>query len=135
MDTSKLVTYLVAKGAETACYKAKRAKGSKSDEPTTFKQALKHPLKAQWLPAFFKELEQLLTTKTFYFVDRSEAPKAPITSRWVTRAKKNPQGQITKFKARLVVRGFQQVPGTDFTETFAATSAPPTWRVVLAIAG
>ena len=50
------------------------------------------------------------------------------------KEKKDSEGNTTKFKARLVVRGFQQVQGIDFTETFAATATPPTWRVILAIA-
>jgi hypothetical protein len=133
MDTSDLVFYLATK-ATTAHYKAIRAKATKNSEPTTFKQALKHPQKEEWLEASFKELRQLLTTKTFFFIDRLEAQKTPITSRWVYKAKKNDSGQVVKHKARLVVRGFQQVPGIDFTETYAATATPPTWRVILAIA-
>ncbi len=46
-------------------------------------------------PGIFPEqLRQLLTTSTFYFVDRQRARKRPITSRWVFKAKKNPQGLI-----------------------------------------
>jgi hypothetical protein len=133
MDTSDLVSYLATK-ATTVSYIAKKAKATRSSEPTTFKQALKHPQKKEWLEASFKELQQLLATKTFYFVGRSEAQKPPITSRWVYKAKKDSVGQVVKYKARLVVRGFQQVPGVDFTETYAATATPPTWRVLLAIA-
>ena len=33
-----------------------------------------------------------------------------------------------------MVRGFQQIPGVDFTETYAATALPPLWRILLAIA-
>ena len=50
------------------------------------------------------------------------------------KEKKNSEGQTTKFKARLVARGFQPVPGVNFTETFTATTTPPTWRVLLALA-
>jgi len=130
MDLSALVTHLVTKA--TATVAAISPNGS--SEPNTFKQALKHHLKNHWLKAAFSEIRQLLTTKTFYFGDRSEASKSPITSRWVFKEKKDSQGNVVKHKARLVVRGFQQVPGTDFTETFASTATPPTWRVVLAIA-
>jgi hypothetical protein len=133
MDTSDLVSYLATVATEK-CYKAKRAKAPKNSEPTTFKQALKHPQKDRWLEGVFKEIQQLLTTRTFYFVKRSKARKKPISSRWVFKEKKNAEGKTTKFKARLVVRGFQQVPGVDFTETFAATATPPTWRIILAIA-
>ena len=42
IDTSDLVCYLAAKATEE-CYATKRAKTSRGLEPTTFKQALKHP--------------------------------------------------------------------------------------------
>ena len=42
-------------------------------------------------------------------------------------------GQIAKFKARLVVKGFKQAPSTNFLKTFAATTIPPTWRLLLAL--
>jgi hypothetical protein len=106
IDTSDLVSYLATK-ATTVSYMAKKAKATRSSEPTTFKQALKHLQKKEWLEASFKELQQLLATKTFYFVGRSEAQKPPITSRWVYKAKKDLVGQVVKYKARLVVRGFQ----------------------------
>ena len=75
---------------------------------------------------------QLLTTKTFFFINRSEAVKDPITGRWVFRTKRDSRGEVIKLKARLVVQGFQQVPGIDFTETYASTSTPLTWRIILA---
>jgi len=136
MDTSDLVNYFITTASEE-CYRAKRAKALKNSEPTIFKQALKHPQKQQWLEGIFSELQQLLTTQTFYFVKRSRAQKAgkkPISSRWVLKEKKDSEGNTTKFKARLIVRGFQQVPGIDFKETFAATATLLTWRIILALA-
>ena len=77
MDLSALVTHLVTKA--TATVAAISPNGS--PEPNTFKQALNHPLKNHWLKAAFSEIRQLLTTKTFYFIDRLKASKSPITSR------------------------------------------------------
>ena len=33
-----------------------------------------------------------------------------------------------------MVRGFMQVEGIDFIDTFASTTIPPTWRILLALA-
>lgn len=63
MNTSDLVCYLATK-ATKEYYVTKRAKASKGLEPTTFKQALKHPQKSQQLEVIFKEIQQLLSTKT-----------------------------------------------------------------------
>ena len=58
----------------------------------------------------------------------------PVTSRWVTTDKYGPDGQITKHKARLVARGFQQEEGIDYEETFASVVKPASTRILLALA-
>ena len=39
-----------------------------------------------------------------------------ISSKWVYKKKINPDG-TTRYKVRLVIRGFEQVEGTDYGET------------------
>jgi transposase InsO family protein len=101
-----------------------------STVPKTYKQALKSPEKDLWLEAIKRELDQIITKHVFSFIPAKSLPKGRkvITSRWVLTQKPS------KKKARLVIRGFQQVEGLDYNETFASTSAPPTWRVLLALA-
>ena len=42
-----------------------------------------------------------------------------IGTKWVFRNKQDDQGIVVRNKARLVVKGFSQVEGLDFGETFA----------------
>ena len=44
-----------------------------------------------------------------------------IGCKWVFKAKTNPDNTI-RFKARLVIKGYQQIEGLDFTETYAPVS-------------
>jgi hypothetical protein len=117
----------------TSCFKA--SKGT-ALEPQTLKQVYKSQDKDRWLEAIYSEFDQLVGQGTFKFLPSKDLPKArkPLTSRLVLKAKKNKNNQIVKYKARLVVRGFQQIEGLDFNETFASTTIPPSWRVLLAIA-
>ncbi|EOY33038.1 Uncharacterized protein TCM_041046 [Theobroma cacao] len=58
-----------------------------------------------------------------------------ISVKWIFRTKLNSDGSINKLKAKLVVRGFSQVHGVDFFETFAPVARHDTIRLLVALAG
>ncbi|KAK2067160.1 hypothetical protein P8C59_000919 [Phyllachora maydis] len=70
----------------------------------------------------------------FKFLPRSLLPSncKLITCRNVLKVKKDAKNRPIKYKSRLVARGFIQVEGLDYTITYASTSIPPTWRILLA---
>jgi hypothetical protein len=45
-------------------------------------------------------------------------------NKWIFKNKLNKNGQIINYKARLVCKGYAQVEGTDFEETFAPCNVP-----------
>ncbi|CAI7836898.1 unnamed protein product [Closterium sp. NIES-54] len=82
-----------------------------------------------------KELEALKERNTWKVVPIGVARnKTILTGKWVFRVKTKADGTINKFKARWVVRGFDQEHGRDFTETFAPVSRHTSLRILLAIA-
>ena len=56
-----------------------------------------------------------------------------ISSKWVYKKKINPDG-TTRYKVRLVIRGFEQVEGTDYGETYAPFSKLTTFRMLMSSA-
>ncbi|KAK2067527.1 hypothetical protein P8C59_001263 [Phyllachora maydis] len=118
-------------------YKARKRVISKDSTPTTYKQVLKLPRDecSKWLEAITKEFIQLLELGVFKFLPRSLLPsnRKLITCRNVLKVKKDAKNRPIKYKSRLVARGFIQVEGLDYTVTYASTSIPPTWRILLAI--
>ncbi|KAK2066405.1 hypothetical protein P8C59_000229 [Phyllachora maydis] len=118
-------------------YKARKRVISKDSTPTTYKQVLKLPRdeRSKWLEAITKEFIQLLELGVFKFLPRSLLPsnRKLITCRNVLKVKKDAKNRPIKYKSRLVARGFMQVEGLDYTITYASTSIPPTWRILLAI--
>jgi hypothetical protein len=57
-----------------------------------------------------------------------------ISVKWVFALKTDKDGNITKYKARLCTRGFTQVPGIDFQDTYAPVASSTSIRVFLAYA-
>lgn len=55
-------------------------------------------------------------------------------NKWVFKVKHNPNGSISRFKARLVTKGFHQTLGIDFSGTFSPIVKAPTIRTVMSIA-
>jgi hypothetical protein len=93
-------------------------------------QALRDP---HWRRAMSEELTALMRHGTWALVS---PPKHcnPIGCKWVFRVKGKADGSIDRFKARLVVKGFNQRPGLDYKDTFSPVVKPATIRTVLTIA-
>ncbi|CAI7789088.1 unnamed protein product [Closterium sp. NIES-53] len=104
-------------------------------EPATVQQALGGEHKEKWREAMDRELKALEEWNTWKVVPISVARnKTILTGKWVFRIKTKADGTIEKFKARWVVRGFDQEHGRDFTETFAPVSRHTSLRILLAVA-
>ena len=104
-----------------------------SDESLTYREAMKTPLKSEWIKATPKEYNALFENKTWVL-----SPLPPgrntIGSRWVFKIKRQDDGIIEKFRGRLVAEGYLQVFGSDYDETFAPSAKRCTLRICFALA-
>lgn len=61
-------------------------------------------------------------------------PRAvPISSKWVFKIKTKSDGSVERYKACLLARGFQQIQGLDYEETFAPVAHMTTIRTMIAV--
>ena len=100
---------------------------------TLLKDARQRSDWAKWDDAIHKELTALKGVKTWELVKRPK-DRNVVGSKWVLRLKKNLEGEIEKYKARVVAKGYMQVEGIDYYETFAPVACLASIRIILAIA-
>ncbi|GJP77507.1 hypothetical protein CLOP_g7889 [Closterium sp. NIES-67] len=102
-------------------------------EPKTREEALNGPNGEKWKASEDEEFGSLIENETWDLCDLPPGKKA-ITSKMIYRHKYGPEGELTRYKSRLVARGFQQTKGKDYNEVFAPVGKGTTLRVLLAIA-
>jgi hypothetical protein len=105
-----------------------------TEDPTNYEEAVQLPEAAQWRTAMETELCTLEENSTWELVPRPPKPTNIVTSKWVFKTKRHADGTVDRYKARLVARGFSQVEGLDFFETYAPVVRLEALRVLLAIA-
>ena len=87
------------------------------EEPTSVKEALASQQKAKWEEAMEAEMCSLQDNNVWELVELPKDRK-PVGSKWVFKVKTNEDGEVNRYKARLVAQGFTQVKGADYDETF-----------------
>ena len=88
------------------------------DDQPTLEQAKRSLEWPEWEHAIQAELVQLQQKGTWKLVEKP-ADAIPISNKWVLTKKCDKEGNVVKYKARLVARSFTQRPGLDYGETFS----------------
>ena len=102
------------------------------DAPKTRLSMLKGKYEEEFRDAEVSELGSIEKHGTFEEVSRPDGV-TPITCRWVYDYKRNKQGKVIRFKARLVVQGYKQQEGIDFDKTFSSTAQIRSFRIMVAL--
>ena len=108
-----------------ACYRV-------SNVPASYSQAIKKNDADQWQLAMESEMKSMEDNHVFTVVPLPEGKKV-VGSRWVYSIKDNPDGNILH-KARFVAKGFSQVEGSDYTDTYSPTAKMSTVRILMQLA-
>lgn len=101
-----------------------------SHKPKTYHQAQPH---LQWWHAMESEINALLQNNTWKLVPR--LPNINIMgNKWLFRIKRKTNGDIDRYKACLVAKGFSQQHGIDYNETFSPVVKATIIHSVLSLA-
>ncbi|TQD96115.1 hypothetical protein C1H46_018258 [Malus baccata] len=99
-------------------------------EPSHYKQAV---LSEDWRNAMKEEFVSLQKQGTWELVP-PPVDRNVIGSKWVYKIKKDQDGKVSRYKARLVAHGYSQEQGLDYDETFSLVVRHTTVRLVLSLA-
>ncbi|RVW22327.1 Retrovirus-related Pol polyprotein from transposon TNT 1-94 [Vitis vinifera] len=101
-------------------------------EPESYVEAMEDENKMKWVDAMQDEMESLHENHSFELVKLPKGKRA-LKNRWVYRVKQEEHTSQPRYKARLVVKGFNQKKGIDFDEIFSPVVKMSSIRVVLGL--
>jgi hypothetical protein len=117
-------------GYNTVPELAERLFLTSAEEPGSVAEAQRD---ANWRKAMFEEMQSIEENSTWELADLPRGHK-PIGLKWVFKVKRDEQGNIAKYKARIVAKGYVQREGVDFEEVFAPVARLDSVRLLIAMA-
>ena len=102
-------------------------------EQENYQEANLHESKKEWVKAIQEKVRSLLENHTYDLVKLPQGKK-PLRNKWVYRLKTENNGSQLRYKAQLVVKGFNQKKGIDLEEIFSSMVKMSFIRVTLGLA-
>ena len=106
--------------------------GMMEDDSVNFHQAMQDSNSEKWIEAMNDEYKSMQDNKVWELVPLPKGVK-PIGCKWIFKTKRDFTGNVERYKARLVVKGYTQKEGIDFKETFSLVSLKNSFRTIMAL--
>jgi hypothetical protein len=102
-------------------------------EPVSYAEAMRRPDATKWQAAMEEEKAAFFANGTWRIVPINHSWNL-LSSKWVFKIKSDEYGHITRYRARLVAKGFLQREGMDCGDIFSPVVRYSTLRILLALA-
>ena len=106
--------------------------GAMEDDPINFRQALKSSKSQKWINAMNEEIKSMKDNDVWDLVPLPEGVK-PIGCKWIFKTKRDLKGDVGRYKTRIVAKGYTQMEGIDYKETFSPVSSKHSFRTIMAL--
>lgn len=105
-------------------------------EHEIYSRVMSGPHAQQWSQAMKEELDQLETNQTWELIHKRDIEPGykPLGEKWVSKVKRDVNGDIASFKTIWVVKSYLQQYEVDFDHMFAVVVKPMVFQVLFAIA-
>ena len=98
-------------------------------EPSSFEETVQQK---NWVDAMVEEYDSIIRNNAWEVIPRREG-KLVVGSKRIYKVKHVANGSVEKHKARFVAKGFSQVEGIDYDDTFSPFSRYSYIRSILAL--
>ncbi|RVW34949.1 Retrovirus-related Pol polyprotein from transposon TNT 1-94 [Vitis vinifera] len=102
------------------------------DDPISVSQVKQSSDSEKWIEAMKDEMKSMKDNGVWDLVELPEGVKS-IGCKWIFKTKHDSKGNIVRYKAHLVVKGFTQKKGIDYKETFSPVSSKDSFRVIMTL--
>ncbi|KAL4335653.1 hypothetical protein GQ457_07G001670 [Hibiscus cannabinus] len=106
--------------------------GMMEDDPINFHHAMQSINSQKWIDAMQEEYKSMQDNKVWELVSLPEGEK-PIGCKWIFKTNRDANGNVERYKALLVAKGYTQKEGIDFLETFSPVSSKDSFRTIMAL--
>ena len=103
-----------------------------SIDSTTFQEVTDGPQFSHWIKAMHDEMEFMHQNDVWNLVELPSGCRL-IGCKWVFKTKHDFKGQVKRYKARLMAKGFKQIEGIDYKDTFSHVSTNDSFRIIMAL--
>ena len=104
----------------------------KSPLPHKYEDIEKLADRKEWIKATDAEIASLVEHKTWELVDLPPHRRA-LKNKWVFRIKRDSQGVITRYKARLCACGYSQLANIDYKDIYSPVVRSESFRMLLCL--
>ncbi len=102
-------------------------------ELITYKQAVKLPLCDKWKMAMKNEIQSLKNNNMWDIVNMSSNQHV-LKEHWVYKVKRDTHGQVSRYKAHWVVKGYKQQFDIDYDQIFVSVIKLQTYKTLFTLA-
>ncbi|GJZ57113.1 retrotransposon protein, putative, ty1-copia subclass [Tanacetum coccineum] len=102
------------------------------NEPTSYKAAMLDSESNKWIGAMNAEIQFMMDNMVWVLVDLPPGCKT-VRSKWIFKKKTDMDGIVHTYNARLVAKGYTQLYGVDYEETFSPLADIRAIRILISI--
>ena len=106
---------------------------SDPDTPVTREEAMSGPNATHRIAAMDDELKSHQENKTWGPETTLPPGRTCVGTKWLFKIKRDKDGNVLRYKARYVAKGFSQKPGQDFNKTFSPVMQTSLLRSLFAL--